>query len=67
MLAAEKGDARGRASLTSKPLEPDDRNAREEEPRVPRDKEVTAGRRAGTWGSESSRFQATALMSNLGI
>ncbi|XP_053775275.1 TRAF3-interacting protein 1 isoform X2 [Desmodus rotundus] len=39
VLAAEKGDARGRASLTSKPREPDDRNAREEEPRVPRDKE----------------------------
>ncbi|XP_037017310.2 TRAF3-interacting protein 1 isoform X2 [Artibeus jamaicensis] len=39
VLAGEKGDTRGRATLTSKPQESDDRNSRDEEPRVPRDKE----------------------------
>lgn len=47
VLAGEKGDARGRAALTSRPQESDDRNSRDEEPRVPGEKEVTAGRRAG--------------------
>ncbi|KAF6116686.1 TRAF3 interacting protein 1 [Phyllostomus discolor] len=39
VLAGEKGDARGRAALTSKPQESEDRNARVEEPRVPGEKE----------------------------
>ncbi|XP_036277363.1 TRAF3-interacting protein 1 isoform X7 [Pipistrellus kuhlii] len=38
VLAGEK-DGKGRASLTSKPQEPDNRNVREEEPRVPKDEE----------------------------
>lgn len=38
VLAGEK-DVKGRASLTSKPQEPDNRNVREEEPRVPKDEE----------------------------
>ncbi|XP_027996550.2 TRAF3-interacting protein 1 isoform X4 [Eptesicus fuscus] len=38
VLAGEK-DVKGRASLTSKPQEPDNRNMREEEPRVPKDEE----------------------------
>ncbi|XP_059559725.1 TRAF3-interacting protein 1 isoform X5 [Myotis daubentonii] len=38
VLAGEK-DVKGRATLTSKPQEPDNRNVREEEPRVPKDEE----------------------------
>lgn len=40
VLAGEKGEAKGRASLTSKPHESDNRHVREEELRVPEDKEV---------------------------
>lgn len=40
VLAGEKGDVKGRASLTSRPQEADSRHAREEEPRVPKEKEV---------------------------
>lgn len=39
VLAGEKGDLKGRASLTSKSQELDNRNAREEEPRVHTDEE----------------------------
>lgn len=41
VLAGEKGDLKGRTSLTSKAQELDNKNAREEEPRVHKDKEVT--------------------------
>ncbi|XP_035582466.1 TRAF3-interacting protein 1 isoform X6 [Zalophus californianus] len=39
VLAGEKGDLKGRTSLTSKAQELDNKNAREEEPRVHKDKE----------------------------
>nr|XP_045367463.1 TRAF3-interacting protein 1 isoform X2 [Camelus bactrianus] len=39
VLAREKGDTKRRPSLTSKPQELDNKNAREEEPRVRKDKE----------------------------
>ncbi|XP_036109267.1 TRAF3-interacting protein 1 [Molossus molossus] len=39
VLAGEKGDVKGRASLTSRPQDADSRHAREEEPRAPREKE----------------------------
>nr|XP_031534608.1 TRAF3-interacting protein 1 [Vicugna pacos] len=39
VLAGEKGDTKRRPSLTLKPQELDNKNAREEEPRVPKDKE----------------------------
>ncbi|KAB1279339.1 TRAF3-interacting protein 1 [Camelus dromedarius] len=39
VLAREKGDTKRRPSLTSKPQELDNKNAREEEPRVHKDKE----------------------------
>lgn len=39
VLAGEK-DVKGRASVTSKPQESDNRNMREEEPRVPKEEEV---------------------------
>ncbi|XP_073759947.1 TRAF3-interacting protein 1 [Callorhinus ursinus] len=39
VLAGEKGDLKGRTSLTSKAQELDNENAREEEPRVHKDKE----------------------------
>ncbi|XP_004410486.1 PREDICTED: TRAF3-interacting protein 1 isoform X1 [Odobenus rosmarus divergens] len=39
VLAGEKGDPKGRTSLTSKARELDNKNAREEEPRVHKDKE----------------------------
>ncbi|XP_036925093.1 TRAF3-interacting protein 1 isoform X4 [Sturnira hondurensis] len=41
VLAGEKGGTKGRAALTAKPQESDDRSSRDEEPRVPRDKEGT--------------------------
>lgn len=40
VLAGEKGDLKGRTSLTSKSQELDNKNAREEEPRGHKDKEV---------------------------
>lgn len=43
VLAGEKGDVKGRTSLTAKPQEPDNRNARDEGPRAPREKEVGLG------------------------
>lgn len=52
VLAGEK-DVKGRASLTSKPQEPDNRNVREEEPRVPKDEEVIPRRHIGARDSES--------------
>ncbi|XP_064443442.1 TRAF3-interacting protein 1 isoform X7 [Mirounga angustirostris] len=39
VLAGEKGDLKGRTSLTSKAQDLDNKNAREEEPRVHKDKE----------------------------
>ncbi|XP_058157281.1 TRAF3-interacting protein 1 [Dasypus novemcinctus] len=39
VLAGEKGDAKGRSSLTSKSQELDNKNAKEEESRIHRDKE----------------------------
>ncbi|XP_024901197.1 TRAF3-interacting protein 1 [Pteropus alecto] len=39
VLAGEKGDVKGRTSLPAKPQEPDNRNARDEGPRAPREKE----------------------------
>ncbi|XP_045874871.1 TRAF3-interacting protein 1 isoform X1 [Meles meles] len=39
VLAGEKGDLKGRSSLTSKSQELDNKNAQEEEPRVHKDKE----------------------------
>lgn len=42
-MAGEKGDVKGRTSLTAKPQEPDNRNARDEGPRAPREKEVGLG------------------------
>nr|KAF6498335.1 TRAF3 interacting protein 1 [Rousettus aegyptiacus] len=39
VLAGEKGDAKGRTSVTAKPPEPDNRNARDEGPRAPRERE----------------------------
>ena len=50
VLAGEKGDLKGRASLTSKSQELDNRNAREEEPRVHTDKEVSC--RLHVFGSD---------------
>ena len=43
VLAGEKGDTKGRPSLTSKPQELDNKNVREDESRVQKDKEVNAG------------------------
>lgn len=39
VLAGEKGDGKGRPSLTSRPQEVDNRNAQEEAPRAPKDGE----------------------------
>ena len=43
VLAGEKGDTKGRPSLTSRPQELDNKNVKEDEPRVQKDKEVNAG------------------------
>lgn len=43
VLAGEKGDVKGRPSLTSRPQELDNKNVREDESRVRKDKEVNAG------------------------
>ena len=40
VLAGERSDLKGRTSLTSKSQELDNKNAREEEPKVHKDKEV---------------------------
>ncbi|XP_077614466.1 TRAF3-interacting protein 1 [Crocuta crocuta] len=39
VLAGERGDVKGRASLTARPREPDNRSAREEEPGVRKDED----------------------------
>lgn len=42
-MAGEKGDTKGRPSLTSRPQELDNKNVKEDESRVQKDKEVNAG------------------------
>lgn len=54
MLAGEKGDVKGRTSLATKPQEPDNRNARDEGPRAPREKEV--GRKLHLLESQAARL-----------
>lgn len=42
VLAGEKGDVKGRASLASGSQEPDNKNVREEEPQSRKEKEVSS-------------------------
>lgn len=55
VLAGEKGDGKGRPSLTSRPQEVDNRNAGEEAPRAPRDGEVSGRGRDGRAGCAPRR------------
>lgn len=54
VLAGEKGDVKGRTSLATKPQEPDNRNARDEGPRAPREREV--GRKLHLLESQAARL-----------